>query len=116
MDETPEELEQIKREAEQIDPHKYRRRYRALMALLAVAFCTAVVWVAIRLADASRNPCERVRDHYCRKAPDPARCTSYQLILRESVEDDSPKMRGVIRDQCLTKINRLKDEESITVE
>jgi len=25
-------------------------------------------------------------------------------------------MRGVIRDQCLTKINRLKDEDGITVE
>jgi len=25
-------------------------------------------------------------------------------------------LRGVIRDQCLTKINRLKDEDGITVE
>jgi hypothetical protein len=116
MDETPEELEQIKREAEQIDPHKYRRRYRALMALFAVAFCTAVVWVAIRMAVASRNPCERIRDYYCRKTPDRARCASYQTVLKESVEDESSKMRGVIRDQCLTKINRLKEEDGITVE
>jgi hypothetical protein len=116
MDESPEELEQIRREAEAIDPHKYRRRYRALMALLAVAFCAAAVWVAIRMAVASRNPCERVRDHYCRKAPDPARCASYQTVLKESVEDDSPKMRGVIRDQCLTKIQRLKEEDGITVD
>ena len=116
MDETPEELEQIKREAERIDPHKYRRRYRALMALLAVAFCTAVVWVAIRMAVASRNPCERVRDYYCSKALDQARCASYQSVLKESVEDESPKMRGVIRDQCLTKITRLKEEDGITVD
>jgi hypothetical protein len=25
-------------------------------------------------------------------------------------------MRGVIRDQCLTKINRMKEEDGITVE
>jgi len=116
MDETPEELEQIKREAAEIDPHKYRRRYRALMPLVAVAFCTGVVWVAIRMVTASRNPCERVRDYYCQRAPDRAKCTSYQGILKESVEDDSAKMRGVIRDQCLTKINRLKEEDGITVD
>ena len=81
MDETPEELEQIKREAEAIDPHKYRRRYRVLMTLVAVAFCTGAVWVAIRMAEASRNPCERVRNHYCRKAPDQAKCDSYQVIF-----------------------------------
>ncbi len=116
MDETPEELEQIRREAERIDPHKYRRRYRAMMTLLALVFCAGVAWVAVRMAVASRNPCERVRNYFCRKAPNPAACTSYQAILKESVEDDSPKMRGVIRDQCLTKINRLKEEDGITVE
>ncbi len=116
MDETPEELEQIRREAEAIDPHKYRRRYRVLMTLVALAFCTGVGWVAIRMAVASRNPCERVRDYYCRKAPDPAKCNSYQGVYKESVEDESPKMRGLIRDQCLTKINRLKEEDGITVE
>jgi hypothetical protein len=116
MDETPEELEQIRREAEQIDVHKYRRRYRVLVTLVALAFCTAAVWVAIRMAQAGRNPCERVRDYYCRKAPDPAKCNSYQLVLQESIQDESSKMRGVIRDQCLTKINRLKEEDGITVE
>jgi hypothetical protein len=116
MDETPEELEQIRREAEKIDPHKYRRRYRALMTLVVAAFFTAIAWVAIRMAEASRNPCERVRDYYCRKAPDQAKCDSYQVVYKESVQDDSSRMRGVIRDQCLTKINRLKDEEGIVLE
>jgi hypothetical protein len=37
-------------------------------------------------------------------------------VFKESVEDQSPKMRGVIRDQCLTKINRMKDEDGIAVE
>jgi hypothetical protein len=116
MDETPEELEQIRREAEAIDPHKYRRRYRVLMTLLAVGFCTLTGWVAVRMAAASRNPCERVREYYCREAPDRAKCDSYQIILKESVQDESARMRGVIRDQCLTKINRLKAEDGITVE
>jgi hypothetical protein len=116
MDETPEDLEQIRREAEKIDPHKYRRRYRALMTLLAIGFCAGVVWVAIRMAVASRNPCERVSNYYCRQAPDPAKCASYQAVMKESVEEENPKMRGVIRDQCLTKINRLKEEDGIAVD
>jgi hypothetical protein len=116
MDETPEELDQIRREAETIDPRKYRRRYRLTMAVLAVAFCTAVLWVAVRMAVASRNPCERVRDYFCKKALDVTKCNSYQGVFKESVEDQSPKMRGVIRDQCLTKINRMKEEDGITVE
>lgn len=117
MDESPEELEQIRREAAAIDTNKYGRRYRRLMALVAVVFCTAVVWVAVHMAVASRNPCERVRDHFCRENPaDPAKCNTYQVIFKESVEDQSPRMRGVIRDQCLTKINRLKEEDGITVD
>jgi hypothetical protein len=116
MDETPEELEAIKREAERIDPQKYRRRYRVLMTLVALAFCTAAVWVAIRMADAGRNPCERVRDYFCKKVRDAAKCDIYHTIYQDSVEDENPQMRGVIRDQCLTKINRLKSEEGITVE
>ena len=116
MDETPEELDQIRREAGMIDPHRYRKRYRLIMGALALALCTAVVWVAIHMAVASRNPCERVRDYFCKKAPDVTKCDSYQTVFKESVEDQSPKMRGVIRDQCLTKINRMKEENGISVD
>ena len=116
MDETPEELDQIRREAGAIDPHRYRKRYRLIMGVLALVFCTAVIWVAIHMAVASRNPCERVRDYFCKKVLDVTKCKSYQSIYEESVEDQSPKMRGVIRDQCLTKINRMKEEDGITVE
>jgi len=50
------------------------------------------------------------------KARDAAKCDAYHAIYQESVEDDSARMRGVIRDQCLTKISRLKEEDGITVE
>lgn len=116
MDETPEELAQIRREAADIDPLKYRKRYRLIMTVLVLAFCSAAVWVAVHMAVASRNPCERVRDYFCKKALDVTKCNSYQGIYKESAEDQSPTMRGVIRDQCLTKINRMKEEDGITVE
>jgi len=116
VDETPQELEEIRRQAEAIDPNQYRRRYRRVVAVLAALFCTLVVWVAIRMAAAGRNPCERVRDYFCRNAPDPAKCASYQVIYKESVEDQSSRMRSVIRDQCITKINRLREEDGIVVE
>jgi hypothetical protein len=34
----------------------------------------------------------------------------------EPFQGSMQTLRGVIRDQCLTKINRLKDEDGITVE
>jgi hypothetical protein len=116
MDETPEELEQIRREAETIDPNKYRRRYRAIMAAIAAVFCAAVAWVVVDMVVASRNPCERVRDYFCKTAPEVTKCSIYQSVFKDSVEDQSPKMRSVIRDQCLTKINRMKEEDGIAVE
>jgi len=118
MDETPEELEEIRRQAEKIDTNKYGRRYRFLMTLVLAVFLTAVVWVAVHMVVASRNPCERVRDHFCRKVSpiDPRMCNNYQLIFKESVQDESAKMRSMIRDQCVTKINRLKEEDGVTVD
>jgi hypothetical protein len=115
MDETPEELEEIRREADNIDPNKYRRRKRFIMTVLASLFFIGVAWVAISMAREARNPCERVRDHFCKHAHEAAKCAAYDGIFKESVEDESAKMRSMIRDQCLMKVNRLKEEEGITV-
>ena len=115
MDETPEEMQQIRADAAKIDPYRYRRRIRRIVAVLVFVAGGGVCWLAVNMAVASRNPCERVRDHFCRQAVDRAKCDSYQEIFRESVEDDSPAMRSMIRDQCVTKINRMKDEDGITV-
>jgi len=113
MDETPEELEQIRREAAEID--RYRRHRRWLISVLIFAAGAGVCWLAITMAVAGRNPCERVRDHYCRYAVDPGKCASYQEVFHESVQDQSPAMRSTIRDQCLTKINHLKDDDGVSV-
>jgi hypothetical protein len=114
MDPTPEELERIRQEAEQIDPYKYRKRTRALAAIAVGALGAGLVWVAMTAFDQARNPCERVRDYLCRQDPKSLQCTAYQGIVDESNKDPSPQMRSNIRAQCVTKIERLK-EDGVTV-
>jgi hypothetical protein len=116
MDETPEEMEEIRREAAAIDTNKYRRRYRLIVGSLVSLLFLGVGYTAISMARAARNPCERVRAYFCKQAPDPVKCAAYDGIFKESEQDDSARMRSMIRDQCLTKIERLKTEEGITLE
>jgi hypothetical protein len=115
MDETPEELEQIKREAAQIDPYQYRKRRRLMFAVLLGAAGAGLCWGVLELYDRARNPCERLRDHFCQLTPGGVNCTAYQGLMKESVEDDSPKMRSTIREQCVRKISRLKEDDGVTV-
>ena len=115
MDETPEELEQIRREAEQIDVHHYRKRFRFLAAIALGGLMAGIVALVLWMVDSKRNPCERVRDHFCKQDPAGLQCKSYGAILDESVTDDNPRMRANIKAQCLSKIERLKDEDGITV-
>jgi hypothetical protein len=115
MDETPEELEQIKREAAAIDPYQYRKRRRLMAAVALGALGAGLVWAGLELYDRARNPCLRVRDHYCKATPGGVNCTAYQALLKESVEDESPAMRGTIRQQCVRKIERLKADDGVTV-
>jgi len=115
MDETPEELEQIRREAEQIDVYKYRRRFRALKAVGLGAFLAALVGLILWMVDSRKNPCEAVRDYFCRKDPAGVQCRTYQGILDESLHDESAEMRSNIKAQCLSKIERMKEEDGIEV-
>jgi len=115
MDETPEELEQIRREAEAIDVHQYRKRFRALAAIALGALMAGLVWLVLYMVDSKRNPCERVRDHYCKQDPASLNCKSYTGILDESLHDEGAAMRANIKAQCLTKIERLKEDDNITV-
>ena len=115
MDETPEELEQIRREAEQIDVHHYRKRFRFMGAIALGAALAGLVALIMWMLDSRRNPCERVRDHFCRQDPASVACKSYSSILDESLHDESAEMRANIKAQCLSKIERLKEDDGITV-
>jgi hypothetical protein len=115
MDETPEELEQIKREAAAIDPYQYRKKRRLMFAVLIGAAGAGLVWGVLELYDRARNPCLRLRDHFCQVTPGGVNCTAYEGLTKESIEDDSPRMRGTIRDQCERKIRRLKEDDGVTV-
>lgn len=116
MDETPEELETIRAEAAAIDIHQYQKRFRALKAVGLGAACAGLVWLVMIMLDSRRNPCERVRDHFCKSEGEAGiSCRMYDAIFKESVEDDSQPMRRTIRAQCQTKIDRLKDEDGVVV-
>jgi hypothetical protein len=115
MDETPEELEQIRREADEIDIHHYRRRFRTLKAILLGAGLAGLTWLGLALYDGARNPCKRVRNYYCKKEPAGLNCQRYEGVLQES-QEDGPAMRANIRAQCQSKIEHLREEEGIRLE
>jgi hypothetical protein len=114
MDETPEELERIRREAAEIDVNQYRKRSRALKAVALGAAGAGLVWLVLIMLDSRRNPCERLRDHFCKHDPASVACASYQTVWKESV-DEGPTMRANIRAHCQSKIEQLKDDEGVWV-
>jgi hypothetical protein len=110
------EQEALRQDADAIDIHQYRKRFRALKAIGLGAAGAGLVWLVLIMLDSRRNPCERVRDHFCRvEGPAGQKCQAYQSIFKDSVEDESPKMRQSIRAQCQTKIDRLKEEDGVVV-
>lgn len=115
MDETPEELEQIRQEAARIDPYKYKKRWRALAAIGIGGLAAGAVVLGMNMWTQSRNPCERLRNYYCNKSVESPPCRTWDGIMKESVEDPSPKMRSMVRQQCETKIERLKEEDGQVV-
>jgi hypothetical protein len=116
MDESSEEFRRIQRDADGVDVHRYQRRFRAMKAIGFGAAGAGLVWLVLIMFDSRRNPCERVRAHFCRlQGPAGIDCKMYREIQAESVEDKSPQMRQTIRSQCQTKIERLKQEDGVTV-
>ena len=111
MDETPEELEQIRREADAIDVYRYRRRFRFLGAIGLGALMAGLVWLVLAMIDGKRDPCERVRAHFCAQDPQGLPCKSYTNIL----DGESNEMRANIKAQCQSKIDRLKEDDKIDV-
>jgi hypothetical protein len=114
MDESPEELEQIRREADEIDIHQYRKRFRVLKAIGLGAVLAGLTWLVLIMVDSRRNPCQRVRDYLCKADAAGPPCRSYEVVLRESV-DEGPTMRANIRAQCQSKIDSLLEDQGIHV-
>ena len=115
MDETPEEMEEIRREADRIDVYRYRKRFRLLGAIALGASMAGLTWLVMAMVDGRRNPCERVKDHFCKQDPSGLQCKSYTGILDESLTDESKAMRANIKSQCQSKIDRLKEEDGVEV-
>lgn len=115
MNETPEELEHMSAEAEDIDVNRYRRKRRAIYGLIVGALAASAVWAVLEMVDQRRNPCQRVHDHYCQRDPGSLNCTTYKGILKESEADGSIAMRRNIKHQCERKIERLKSDDGINV-
>jgi hypothetical protein len=115
MDETPEELAQIRIDAAGININQYRNRFRLLKAIGLGAALAGLVWLVLIMLDSRRNPCERLRDHLCRQDAKGLQCKTYQGVWQESLQDDNPAMRANIKSQCQSKIDRLKEEDGILV-
>ena len=86
-----------------------------LGALALGAAMAGLVALIMWMVDSKRNPCERVRDHFCAQDPAGLQCKSYVGVLEESLHDGSGQMRANIKAQCLSKIERLKEEDGVDV-
>jgi hypothetical protein len=110
LEDMDEELARARKEAGEVDVYKYRRRFRFLKAILLGAALAGLTSLILTMVDAQKNPCERVRNHLCKQDPAGLQCKSYQGIVDDSVNDKSAEMRSNIRAQCVTKLERLKEE------
>jgi len=83
--------------------------------MLLGAFGAGLVWLVLEMSDQGRNPCARMKDHLC-KDPGSNQCKTFvDLVYGDSVDNPSADLRQQMRAQCLRKIERLKEEEGITV-
>jgi hypothetical protein len=115
LEDMDEELAKARREADGVDIYRYRRRFRIFKAILLGAALAGLTSLIMAMVDGKRNPCERVRDYLCKKDPAGLQCKSYETIVDESVHDSAAEMRSQIRAQCLSKIERLNEEEGVKV-
>jgi hypothetical protein len=115
MDKEFEDFEKLRREADAIDPYRYRRRNRILAAIGLGALGAGLVFVIIEAVDSARNPCDRMRDYFCRVDAKSQDCQSYVGIARDSREEESKMARQAILHQCDTRIRLLKRDEGIKV-
>jgi hypothetical protein len=115
LEDMDEELAKARREADGVDIYKHRRRFRLFKAILLGAALAGLTSLIMAMLEGKRNPCERVRDYLCKKDPAGLQCKSYGDIVDESEHEASAEMRSQIRAQCVSKIERLKEDEGIEV-
>ena len=115
LEDMDEELDRIRREADGVDIYKHRRRFRLFKAILLGASLAGLTALVMAMIDGQKNPCARVQKYLCQKDPAGLQCKSYAGIVDESVHEGSPEMRGQIRAQCQSKIERIKEEEGVEV-
>jgi gas vesicle protein len=115
MDDELAKARQVKDEADGVDIYRYRRRFRLFKAILLGAALAGLTSLIMAMVDGKRNPCERVRDYLCKKDAASMQCKSYEGIVDDSVHEAAAEMRQQLRAQCQSKIERLKEEENVTV-
>jgi hypothetical protein len=113
MEDMDEELNRLRRDADDVDIYKHRRRYRLFKAVLLGAALAGLTALILAMVDGSKNPCERVRNYQCKKDPAGLQCRSYEGLVDESLHDASPAMRANIKSQCQSRIERFKEEDGI---
>jgi hypothetical protein len=109
------ERQRLQSEADEVDVHRYAKRFRALKAIGLGAAGAGAVWLVLIMLDSRRNPCQRLRDHVCKQDRASIACRSAEDSLKDSVEDKVKEMRQTLRAQCQTRIERFKDEDGVTV-
>ena len=117
LEDMDEELAKARRDADAdgVDIYKHRRRYRLFKAIVLGAALAGLTSLIISMVDGQKNPCERVQNYLCKKDPAGLPCKSYASIVDESVHEAAAEMRSQIREQCQSKIERLKEEEGVEV-
>jgi hypothetical protein len=92
MDETPEEMEEIRREADKIDVYRYRKRFRLLGAIGLGALMAGPGRLVWTMVDSRRSqPLRAGQDHFCKQDPARLKCKSYLGILDESRTTTAPR-------------------------
>ena len=115
MDETPEELEQIRREADQIDVHQYKKRFRALAAIGLGSLAAGAVWLVLVMIDSRRTPASGCATTSATRTPPACSARPTRASSTSRCTTTAPPCAPTSSAQCQSKIDRLKEEDGVEV-